>query len=289
MPDLISRIKQRLSFWVEYKSKLKYIIKIIWIKLFVKKFLFPFYQKIFKLTLRGMGVLNYENDKVTGEDFFLRRLFKGDSEYVVLDVGANVGRYANKIKSISPSAKIYAFEPNKEAFKLLRYEALKYGYFVFNLACGEAEGLAKLYYYAGKQNDSEYSSLYKEAIDKISSDSLIRQDVEITTIDQFVKKNGIIKINLLKIDTEGNELKVILGAKESIQKGMIEIIQFEFNEMNIISRVFFKDFSEQLSNYEFYRLLPDGLIKLCPYKPLLCEIFAFQNIVAIYKGCKLLK
>ena len=62
-------------------------------------------------------------------------------------------------------------------------------------------------------------------------------------------------------------------------------IQFEFNEMNIESRVFMKDFFNILPEYDFFRLLPDGYIPLGninTYRnPLTLELFAMQNIVAI--------
>jgi len=32
-----------------------------------------------------------------------------------------------------------------------------------------------------------------------------------------------------------------------------------------------------------YRLLPDGLVQINMYNPIYCEIFAYQNIVAILK------
>ena len=88
----------------------------------------------------------------------------------------------------------------------------------------------------------------------------------------------------MKIDTEGNELEVIRGCAKSIALGKIKIIHFEFNEMNIAARVFFKDFWDILSEYDFYRLLPNGMMRIKKYDPLFCEIFAYQNIVAIYKN-----
>ena len=39
----------------------------------------------------------------------------------------------------------------------------------------------------------------------------------------------------------------------------IDLIQFEFNEMNVVSRRFLSDFIELLGpRYELFRLLPDG-------------------------------
>ena len=62
---------------------------------------------------------------------------------------------------------------------------------------------------------------------------------------------------------------------------MIDLIHFEFNEMNVASRIFFKDFYDLLKGYRFYRMLPDGLIDLGEYKAYQMEIFGYQNIVAI--------
>jgi hypothetical protein len=54
--------------------------------------------------------------------------------------------------------------------------------------------------------------------------------------------------------------------------------------MNIISKKSFKDFWDLLENYEIYRILFDGsLMKLREYSPINCELYAYQNIIAIQK------
>jgi hypothetical protein len=54
--------------------------------------------------------------------------------------------------------------------------------------------------------------------------------------------------------------------------------------MNIVSKSTFKDFWDFLSGYNFYRLLPGGaLLPIEDYSPILNEIYAFQNIIAILK------
>ena len=102
-----------------------------------------------------------------------------------------------------------------------------------------------------------------------------------TTLDAYARENGVRRIALLKVDTEGNEYKVLLGARELLRSGAIAAIQFEFNEMNVASRVFVRDFLDLLPNYDMYRLLPRGLLRIDPYIPVYSEIFGFQNIVAI--------
>jgi hypothetical protein len=91
-------------------------------------------------------------------------------------------------------------------------------------------------------------------------------------------------ISLLKIDTEGHEFEVLLGARNAIDRGSIEVVHLEFNEMNVISRIFCRDFFELLKDYSFYRMLPDGLLPLGPYTAVTCELFAYQNLVAILRG-----
>jgi hypothetical protein len=98
-----------------------------------------------------------------------------------------------------------------------------------------------------------------------------------------VVENRIEYVNLLKIDTEGHEIEVIKGFLSFIKANKVNAIQFEFNEMNIISRVFFIDFWDMLPNYNFYRILPDGIVLIKNYSPVCCEIFAYQNILAILK------
>ena len=66
-------------------------------------------------------------------------------------------------------------------------------------------------------------------------------------------------IDLLKIDTEGNEFNVLKGAKKLFEFNKIKAIHFEFNQMNIVSKSSFKDFWDLLNeNFIFYRILPRG-------------------------------
>lgn len=108
-----------------------------------------------------------------------------------------------------------------------------------------------------------------------------------TTIDSFVNEQKINNIDYIKIDTEGNELSILKGATEVLNKNTIKCIHFEFNEMNIYSKSFMNDFSEILINFDLYRLLPTGLIKITDKSILEREFFAYQNIIAINKNVKI--
>jgi hypothetical protein len=84
----------------------------------------------------------------------------------------------------------------------------------------------------------------------------------------------------LKIDTEGSELEVLKGAEKMLCNKKIDIIQFEFNSLNVISRVFLKDFYDILKDFSLYRINTNCLIPLPKYDTE-NEIFKYQNFLAV--------
>ena len=62
-------------------------------------------------------------------------------------------------------------------------------------------------------------------------------------------------------------METIKGSEKMISSGKIRMIQFEFNEVNIIRRRFLKDFYNALPDYIFYRLDEKRLIPLDDWKP----------------------
>lgn len=239
---------------------------------------------MYSLSLNSLGILNYENERLSGEYSFINKLTKYlNEDAVILDVGANVGRYSNQIAKLKPETKIYAFEPHPKTFKVLEKNARLNGYTALQFACGQKPTKLKLYDY-DERDGSSHASLYKDVIQDFYNSNPTEHLVEAIDLDSFVAEKNIKNIALLKIDVEGNEYAVLQGLKRSVENDIIEIIHWEFNNMNVISRTFFKDFYDFLDNYHIYRMLPDSLIPLGDYKPMFCEIYAFQNIVAIHKN-----
>ncbi len=251
---------------------------------FARRFMYPLNKKIYKLALRGIGVMNYETPRISGEASFLKNIFaRTGGKPLVLDVGANVGDYAVSVKSHYPQARLYAFEPHPLTFQKLAGKAAQYGFTAVQQACSAETGTTKFYDYA-HNTGSQHASLYKDVFEQIYQDSVVEYDVSLTSLDHFFQSTpGLERINLLKIDTEGNEMRVLQGAEGAIRAGKIDVIYFEFNQMNVISRTFFKDIYDLLRGYEFYRLLPQSLVPMGSYDPVFFEIFVLQNVVAIRK------
>lgn len=236
----------------------------------------------YRNALNDIGVLNWEDKDRCGENFFLQTYLAEFFQPVVLDIGAHHGDYSNKIIEVCQSATIYAFEPHPAAYLKLEQCGKEHGYLTFNSALGKHNESATIYDYF-HQDGSEHASLYRGVIEELHAQASIAHPIRIEKLDDVIDKLSLKQVNLLKIDTEGNEFNVLLGAEQSLRIGMIDVIHFEFNEMNIMSRTFFKDFYDFLPEYDFFRLTAQGAIHIPTYIPWLCEIFAYQNIVCTRK------
>jgi FkbM family methyltransferase len=267
---------------------------------FVRRRWYRLNRLLHELSLYGLGVLNYETDELSGESALLgwavggrrvageptgpgSRALAHAAGLVVLDVGANRGDYARKVRELAPDARVFAFEPHPVTFPHLLAAARDGGFTAVNAACGEEPGTLTLYDYAGSDTGTQHASLYRGVIEELHAGRATGVDVRVVTVDAFIAEHGIERVRLLKVDTEGHEAGVLRGARGAIAAGRVELVQFEFNAMNVTSRTFFKDFLGLLPGYRFYRLLPDGWVPL-DYNPLRCELFGFQNVLAVRPG-----
>ena len=230
------------------------------------------------------GILVWGNDEVTGEKFVREKILKkyiGENP-VFFDVGSNIGEYSFALKNEFPDSKIYSFEPNPSSYKKIVLKAKEKDILFFRTGLSSTCGTGLIYDYE-KDTWNQHASIYKEVITQIhKSENYVSAEFPMDTLDNFCTKNKIDKIDFLKIDTEGSELEVLKGGKEMLNGNKIKIIQFEFNEMNVISRTFLKDYYTLLKNYDIYRINPKKLVHLPTYKTE-NEIFKYQNFLAISK------
>jgi FkbM family methyltransferase len=267
--------------------------KSLFIKLFqrfgVRPGWYGWYLHLYKLSLRGMGILNSEGSQATGEDWLFGYLQKANVPIgTVCDVGANEGGYTTEMRRFFPNATYHCFEPNPETYELLAATAKKFTTMhTYRLALGKIPETVKLYDFADDaplkhtQPTATMASLYKPVIEEYHQQRAKAYKVKVVTLDSWSKKKKIGEIDYLKIDTEGHELAVLQGSTKLLQHNMIHFIQFEFNEMHSYSHTFLRDIMQLLSGYTLFRLLPRGFVSLNPYRPLTHELFGFQNIIAV--------
>ena len=76
-------------------------------------------------------------------------------------------------------------------------------------------------------------------------------EVQTQTLDNFCKDNNIQNIDLLKLDTDGNEFEVLKGAENLLSKNKIKLIYTEISgtKKNFNNKV--KDIVDMLAKYNF--------------------------------------
>ncbi len=139
---------------------------------------------------------------------------------VIVDVGSNKGEWA---ELLVPHAKeVHLFEPNE---KLLHYTEIKFDAFdnVFynQFAVSNTSGKKSFYYF-----DNSYSGL-SSLLNNPSwqdLDGRREQMVNVITLDEFIETN----IDFLKIDVEGNDFNVLLGAEKLYSEKKIKVTSIEY-------------------------------------------------------------
>jgi FkbM family methyltransferase len=129
----------------------------------------------------------------------------------ILDIGANIGETSMAFSKLAgEKGRVFSFEPDPQTFAhLLTHLELNActNVIPFNKGLGQKEG--ELFLEEGEHNSGG---------NRISPDQRRGKKIAVTTLDQFLKENGVEKIDFIKIDVEGYEYNVLLGAGETITK-----------------------------------------------------------------------
>jgi len=145
------------------------------------------------------------------------------SNLLIFDVGANLGESIRSFKSFLPNAVIHAFEPNQASFKILQDNVLSYkNVTTWNLGVGSRD-------YSGSLYCNEYAlmSSFRQSDTYGFGKILHEQQVDIVKLDNFVKSHSLSVPEILKIDVQGFELNVLLGALEMLEKQTISLVHLE--------------------------------------------------------------
>lgn len=251
----------------------------------MRRGLYPWYRLLKNLCLQGMGYNNFTSMERSGETWVIRTVLPilvTSNPPVCLDVGAHTGECSRRLLEVFPDAVVHGFEPHPRIFAELHSHLGDTSARLHKYAIGAAEGSAVLYDlqwqdgYGGWQ-----ASLSEDVVRTHTKDSVQSHPVQVTTLDSFLKLEGIGNVDFLKIDTEGFEMDAFRGAAEALKAQRIGVIQFEFSELNVERREFLCDFQQQLSGHKLFRILRDGLLPLDGLPVQEREVFAFQNILAV--------
>ena len=156
----------------------------------IQRFKYPLEIEVF-ITFYIFGLKQYN----------IKNIFEVKNDAVVFDIGAFKGDTAYFFsKKCSNKARIYAFEPDENNYKILL--KIKDKYKLNNV-------IASNILFSNSETEINFLSM-----------DLNRPAVKMksTTIDKFVEENNIEKINYIKMDVEGAERNILEGAIKTIKK-----------------------------------------------------------------------
>jgi FkbM family methyltransferase len=133
----------------------------------------------------------------------------------IIDIGGSNGVWSIRAMKIFPSASFVSIEPLMERKQSLVRLAEKYPNFSFELcAAGEADGSKAVLNISDDLDGSTINGQGGES-----------RQVPVKTIDTIVSERNLTGTFLLKFDTHGYELPILKGAKHTIDKTSIIIME----------------------------------------------------------------
>lgn len=173
---------------------------------------------------RQMFIGSFEDEETKWVKRLLRR------GMTAVDVGANVGYYsALAAQRVGPTGRVIAFEPNPSAFGSLRrwIEANSIAQAkCFQIAISNTPGKLTLYVPPASEHHNNANLISGGAGDT----SVV---VPACTLDSMLETLAINRVDFLKVDVEGYELRVMEGAERSIRAGRIRAILAEFHPVTL--------------------------------------------------------
>jgi len=184
------------------------------------------------------------NEDPSFDDVWLRDvyyLYEPKSDHVVIDVGAHMGFFTLKISR--NVKKVVAVEPDPVNFKFLtfnmRLNKVDDRVVLCNLALGERGGQVFL--------DRSGYGFGRSKITTEKTDCL----VETRIMDSLVEEIGLDRVDLIKIDTEGNELQILKGAEKTLQKYKPDLLlaAYHFYQEHLILAEYLRKFGYNIFCY----------------------------------------
>lgn len=181
-------------------------------------------------TRLGAYTVNYANLEEyhhIKREIFADHIYYFESENLdplIIDAGAHIGLATLYFKKMFPSARIIAIEPNPTSFKLLEQNVWENE--LTNVQCINA---------ALVDDDREFVTLHQDSADSWLMTTSIREGawsgeqktrpitVPACRLNSFLQE----PVEMLKMDIEGSELKVLRGARTSLD--LVKSLRMEFH------------------------------------------------------------
>jgi FkbM family methyltransferase len=150
----------------------------------------------------------------------------------ILDIGANEGQFARRVRRIYPGAMIHSFEPIGVPYEVLsRSLATDPLFQAHRVALGDASGTVEMY----ENHQSDFSSMLpmtstcRQNFPVAENETLTR--VKMMSLDEWAETQILEDPLLLKIDVQGYEDRVIRGGIDTVRKASVILTEVSFRPL----------------------------------------------------------
>ena len=159
---------------------------------------------------------------------------------VIFDIGANIGLYSLVAKTINPDALVFGFEAMTDLHEKFsrNCQLNKLGIRSFHEAVSNVDGETEIHF---EPNEPMIASLQKGG-------RRLSETVKSLRLDTFIKREGIDRIDLMKIDVECLEPEVLEGMGDALETFRPTII------LEILDDPSGERIERMLSDYKYYCL-----------------------------------
>ena len=223
------------SLWLKVSRKIRWIHRSVsWkvISLFSRKEFYRFTLwdgslldcPVNTSIAKMLFMCNFEKDEIS----FLQNSLQAGN--IFLDVGANYGIYTILAgKLVGPQGHVYSFEPSRRELNVLKH----------NIEMNHLENVTVIEYAVSNHTGTTQLAIARDGglnsfADTHRSDQKIElwQNVETTSLDEFVAKYSIPRVDFVKIDVEGAEKLVFEGAEKLLTSVQPTTVIFEASDFN---------------------------------------------------------
>jgi FkbM family methyltransferase len=165
--------------------------------------------------------ISYLNSNTVSEKSLLSKAL--GNKISLIDVGSNYGSYLSFISNNFSIEKAFVFEPSKTNYQYLKNKFKKFNYIIKPYATSNKNNQRMFYQYEITSMSSLYPDLKTyNSFNKIKNKYLVK----VIKLDDFIK---VKKIDLCKIDVQGEDLNTLKGMQKLLKKKIIKLIKIELS------------------------------------------------------------
>lgn len=233
-----------------------------WKLKFIKKFKLP-HKKVIKLLGHKIHFGNIKQLSQIYHEIFIEKIYSCQlgNNPTIIDAGANIGLSTIFFKIKFPDAKIIAFEPHPDTFKLLKLNIEKNeikNVEIHNVALSGKEETIKFFSSSDMPLADIGMSTIKQHVEyfHLKKGNTIEINVPSKKLSTFIED----KVDLLKLDIEGSECEVISELDVLLSKINNIIMEYHYHytySNNPLSKII----QNLIENSHIYKIFPTTFSK----------------------------